>query len=80
MKTDTLWSTVNTPEIEAKVRAAFEASDHCHEPRFRTVYEHGQWWVIQGPTWESDETEDRLFSVVDAIVNGEDVFDFEALQ
>jgi len=63
----------NTRTIERSIRGAFRA--WAHQRVFNTVFEHGQWWVIQPETKHDDG---GTFSVCDATggdsVNG---FSFE---
>ena len=63
----TLKTEIETPEMEERVRLAFEAWAQCSD--FATVFEHGQWWITIGR---------YNYSVVDA-VGGDSVdgFGFE---
>ena len=65
LKTET-----NTPTMERRIRSAFHHSRH-HCGKFRTVFEHGQWWV-------EDRRSGSQWSVVDA-AGGDSIdgFDFE---
>ena len=73
-------STVDTPEMLARVHHAFLRTKHfeqCGEnARFDTVYEHGQWWVQLHMNDSSGRT--VTYSVVDA-EGGDSVdgFDFK---
>lgn len=72
LKTET-----DTPEMEARIRLAFEAwaawPEEEAEHEFATVFEHGQWWVLV-PIGGGEST----YSVNDAVGgNSADGFDFE---
>lgn len=59
--TSPLSSTLNTPQVERRIRRAFRQIHRSSASRrpFQTVYEHGHWWVIEdGPddtlqTWDA---------------------------
>lgn len=59
-----LLSTQNTQAVERKIRSAFRGFMSVAGCEFRTVYEHGQWWVIWPSSFE--DVGDLTFSVVDA--------------
>ena len=65
----------NTPEIELDVLHA--AVTHFPAESYpRTVFEHGQWWVLVN----GEDCEDEIYSVIDAIGPGStDGFDFEEI-
>lgn len=68
-------SECNTPETEAAVLAAFEASGLGVDPNPEAFFEHGHWWVR-----EERDDQDRpcvTWSVGDEEVNGVDGFCFE---
>jgi hypothetical protein len=59
----TLRSGLNTPKVKRLVRAEFTAQ--TQRRRFRTVFEHGQWWVLcKDPT--CDDEGEVIYAVEDA--------------
>lgn len=77
-----LRSTINTPGMARRVRAAFNRSRYrlrppdygerqvLHRRRIQVDYEHGQWWV-------TDLDTGAQWSVVDVGTPFGDAFDFE---
>lgn len=79
MSAPKLKTEIDTPEMEARIEAAFAVSDYCppegSDYGFALTFDHGQWWV-------ESEGEDGtvIYSVVDAAGGRSiDGFDFEAL-
>ncbi len=71
---DELESTINTPEVEAKIEVCAQEFIRCLccEPeKHELFYEHGQWWLRFD---DPHEDQVRTFSVVDCSPND---FDFE---
>ena len=63
----------DTPDMEASILHA--AVSHFTPGAYpRAAFEHGQWWVLV----EGEDSEDDIYSVVDAIGPGStEGFDFE---
>ena len=49
MNASKLRTETNTPEVEAEVEAAFDASDLGEVHEGVPFFEHGQWWINCGP-------------------------------
>lgn len=75
LKTET-----NTPEMQARIDAAFEDSpeylDDDNVEGYETFFEHGQWWARVFLSSDENDASTKTYSVVDA-EPGIDGFDFE---